>query len=268
MEEIWKDIRDYEGLYQVSNLGNVRSLRYNHTEKIKLLKQGVNKKGYKYVRLFKNGKGKTHIVHRLVAMSFIPNPNNLPIVNHIDECKSNNMVSNLEWCTLVYNNAYGTRNKRISKSLKGKTHSKETKKKMSESRDNKKSILMYDLSGNFIRRFECINDTNEYFDKDCASSNVRMCLKGATKTAYNYIFVYADDDQVAIKDKINKINRNKKPILMFTKDGEFVRRFECVKDTNEYFGKKRADSNVNKCLIGKYKTVYGYIFKYEEEDNK
>lgn len=268
MNEIWKDIPEYEGLYQVSNLGDIKSFNYRGHGEIKILKQSTDKKGYKYVRLFKNGEGKTYKVHRLVAMLFIPNPNNLPIVNHIDECKSNNMVSNLEWCTLVYNNAYGTRNKRISKSLKGKTHSKETKKKMRESRDNKKPILMYDLSGNLIRRFECINDTNEYFNNDNASSNVRWCLKGKGKTAYNYIFVYADDDQGIIKNKINEANRNKKPILMFTKNGEFVRRFECVKDTNEYFGKKRADSNVNKCLIGKYKTVYGYVFKYAEEDNK
>lgn len=120
MDEIWKDIPGYEGKYEVSNLGNVRSLNYNHTGEIKLLKQGTNKKGYKLVNLCKNGKQKCYLIHRLVAMTFIPNPNNLPIINHKDENKVNNNVKNLEWCTIAYNNNYGTRNERTSESHKGK----------------------------------------------------------------------------------------------------------------------------------------------------
>lgn len=152
MIEIWKDILGYEGLYQVSNLGNVRSLNYRRSGKTKLLKQGTDN-GYKRVELSKNGKKKKYWVHRLVAIAFISNPNNYKEVNHKDEDKSNNNVNNLEWCTREYNNNYGTRNKRTSESHKGKILSEEHKKKMSESHKGKykgkdspvsKAILMYD----------------------------------------------------------------------------------------------------------------------------
>ena len=103
------------GLYQLSNLGNVRSLNYNKAKKIQHLKKVViNKRGYLAVGLSKNGIFKIKTVHRLVAETFISNPNNLPQVNHIDKNKLNNSVTNLEWCTNKYNINYGTRKERIS----------------------------------------------------------------------------------------------------------------------------------------------------------
>lgn len=201
MEEIWKDIINYEGKYEVSNLGRVRSLSYNGTGEIKFLKQSTNKRGYKRVGLCKDGKTKHYYVHRLVAMTFIPNPNNYKEVNHKDEKPSNNDVKNLEWCDTKYNNNYGTRGKKISKSLKGKTFNEEYRKKLSEGHKGKnkgkdnpnaKPILMYDREGNFIRRFDCISDTNEYFGKKNAYKNVSSCLRGERPTAYNHIFKYED----------------------------------------------------------------------------
>lgn len=116
-EEIWKDIIGYEGLYQVSSLGRVRSLdRYdsrNHFRNGRMLKLSYNTVGYLSVGLHSNGKAKMYMVHRMVAQAFIPNPNNLPIINHKDENPSNNSVENLEWCTAKYNSNYGTRNDRI-----------------------------------------------------------------------------------------------------------------------------------------------------------
>lgn len=122
--EEWKDIKGYEGLYQVSNLGRVRSLsryvkhRTIYILKGKLLKQRTRGKGYLAVTLCKNSKLKHYYVHRLVAEAFIPNPNNLPQVNHKDENKSNNCVDNLEWCDDKYNTNYGTRNERHSMAIK------------------------------------------------------------------------------------------------------------------------------------------------------
>lgn len=113
MEEIWKDIENYEGLYQVSNLGRVRSLdrvvtnyRGSFIKKGEIKAQSNLSKGYKGVCLCKDGKQKTHKVHRLVAQAFLPNPNNLPQVNHKDEDKTNNRVDNLEWCDNEYNINY------------------------------------------------------------------------------------------------------------------------------------------------------------------
>ena len=96
MKEIYRDIKGYEGLYQVSNLGNVKSLNYNNTNKEKVLQLCAHEKGYLYVGLYKNGKRKSYIVHRLVAETFLNNPDNLPEINHKDENKTNNCVDNLE----------------------------------------------------------------------------------------------------------------------------------------------------------------------------
>ena len=119
MEEIWKDIESYEGLYQISNLGRVKSLGKgkSNNSKERIMKAGKDKKnGYLSVILYKDGKKKYCKVHRLVAFVFLPNPDNLPQVNHIDEDKTNNRVENLEFCDAKYNSNYGTRTQRVSKS--------------------------------------------------------------------------------------------------------------------------------------------------------
>lgn len=134
MIELWKDIKNYEGLYQVSNLGNVKSVdryvyagdnsnhKYQHIKERNLKLSGGDK--YIQVRLCKNGKIKAFLVHRLVAEAFIPNPDNLPCINHKDENPKNNQAENLEWCTYTYNNEYNGRidkcKHKISQTLKGK----------------------------------------------------------------------------------------------------------------------------------------------------
>lgn len=115
--EIYKDIVGYEGLYQVSNLGNVKSLGNNKTRKDKILKPAKHSKGYLIVCLSKQGKHKLHKIHRLVAQAFIQNPNNYQQINHKDENPANNQVNNLEWCDCQYNINYGTRNQRVADSL-------------------------------------------------------------------------------------------------------------------------------------------------------
>ena len=211
-KQIWKEIPNYEGKYQVSNTGKVRSLNYKRTGKTKILKIREDKNGYTVVTLTKNSKKKTYSVHRLVAQAFIPNPNDLPEVNHKDENPANNFYTNLEWCTHEYNINYGTHNEKVSKTLKGKFtgennpfygnhHTEDTKKKMSENHADFKGennpkygkgkpVLMFTLDGEFIRRFECAGDANEYLGKDRNNKNIRICARGKSKTAYGYIWKY------------------------------------------------------------------------------
>lgn len=132
--EIWKDIENFEGLYQISNLGRVRSVdrvvhildpksnrEYNRHFPECIKSTNLDTKGYVMVTLKKDGKTSRYRIHRLVAKAFIPNPNNLPQVNHKDENKENNCMSNLEWCTNDYNGTYGTRILRISEKRRGKS---------------------------------------------------------------------------------------------------------------------------------------------------
>nr|DAJ02249.1 MAG TPA: homing endonuclease [Caudoviricetes sp.]DAM42420.1 MAG TPA: homing endonuclease [Caudoviricetes sp.] len=110
MEEIWKDIKEYEGLYQVSNLGRVKRVTTG-----RILKGSKDRGGYLVVNLSKNNSGSMKKIHRLVAQAFIPNPENKAEINHIDEDKTNNMLSNLDWMTRKENNNHGTRTDRMAK---------------------------------------------------------------------------------------------------------------------------------------------------------
>lgn len=121
MSEIWLPVKGYEGYYEVSNLGRVRGLDRiildkggrHQVKKGVVLKPRPDRQGYITVALSIGRKYKTQLVHRLVAEAFIPNPDNLPQINHKDECKSNNTVDNLEWCTARYNCNYGDRNRKV-----------------------------------------------------------------------------------------------------------------------------------------------------------
>lgn len=118
VEEIWKDVEGFEGLYQVSSLGRVKRLKGKHCKQDRILSQSTLR-GYRHLTLKNDSKQRTVQVHRLVAETFIPNPDNLPTINHRDENPSNNCVENLEWCTQKYNCNYGNRNSKIGeKSIK------------------------------------------------------------------------------------------------------------------------------------------------------
>lgn len=175
MNEIWKDIEGYEGYYQVSNLGNVRSVDrvIISNDGIVRVRKGKAKtlkdhNGYKRVKLNKDGKEKLFLVHRLVAQTFIPNPSNLPCINHKDEVKSNNRIDNLEWCTHRYNRMYGTTEERRRPKLA-------------------KKVYQYTLDGELVNVWpslaECTKDT---FD----NGSVSKACNGKLKTYKGFIFSY------------------------------------------------------------------------------
>lgn len=165
--EVWKDIQDYEGLYQVSNLGQVRSLK---SEKIRILKPRKIKGGYLRVALRKNNMTKDYLVHRLVTKAFVPNPNDFPEVNHKNEVRDCNVATNLEWCTRDYNNNYGNHNKKVAvvQQMSVIAH-----------KDNKEVI------------FDSLKQAGE--ELHICPQNICRCLKGRTKTAKGYSFRYAVD---------------------------------------------------------------------------
>ena len=180
--EIWKDIKDYENLYQGSNWGRVKSLDrwVKDTNgslrfyKGRILKPGTNTCGYLQVSLYKNGKEKIFYVHRLVAEAFIPNPNNLPEVNHRDENKQNNSVENLEWCDRLYNVRYGTGIER-------------QKKKQLNNIKTSKTVVQYTLDGKFIREWK---STAECGRNGYNQRHVSECCKGKIKKHKNFIWKY------------------------------------------------------------------------------
>ena len=181
MEEIWKDIPGYEGKYQVSNLGRIRSLDRiddeNHFRKGQIMKTKLLR-GYVRVPLRDGKKQKDYQVHRLVALAFIPNPDNLPQVNHKDQDPGNNNVDNLEWCDAKYNINYGDRNEKVSKALSGRKNTW-----------CQKPVLCYNLDGNFVCWFESAHAAGKAINT--APTHITACLRGRYKTAGGFIWKYA-----------------------------------------------------------------------------
>ena len=181
--EIWKDIEGYEGLYQVSNRGRVKSLSRKVTNAMfsineHFVKVVDNGNGYKSVSLWKDNKGKHFYVHRLVALAFVPNYNGYKYINHKDEDKSNNDVSNLEWCTAKYNCNYGNHTKKLKKSyiLNG----------------NNRPIDVYDMNGVFLKTFDCSNDV-------CRELNIERrslysVCQGVVKSSKGYRFAFHGEE--------------------------------------------------------------------------
>lgn len=184
--EIWKDVTGYEGIYQVSSFGNVRSLdriiynsgsgKYCNTKGRLLSNNKTNGNGYKIVSLNFNGSSKNQYIHKLVAKSFIDNPNDYPIINHKDENKSNNNISNLEWCTYKYNNNYGTVKQRLSEKLK---NNKKTSKPV---------IAYYKNTNEFYKEFPSISEAARQLN--CAVQNICDALHGKQPTVKGYIWKY------------------------------------------------------------------------------
>lgn len=174
--EIWKDVIGYEGLYRVSNLGRVKSvLRKVKNGSIirrvneKIMTPVFTRGGYLRVTLKNQGKEKTKTIHRLVAESFIPNPCNLPQINHKDENKLNNSTDNLEWCTAKYNSTYGTRISRLANSLS-------------------KPVLQYSLDKKFIKEFPSVKKAA--LSLGVNPSSIYSCVLGIHPSAYGYRWNY------------------------------------------------------------------------------
>ena len=193
--EIWKDIKGYEGLYQVSNLGRIRSFHEYKGTNYRIVSLGKGKIGYLTVCLHLKGKRKTFNVHRLVAETFIKKPIGKDFVNHKDENKQNNKVSNLEWCTRSYNYNYGTCKERAIKNhdyskMKEKINYFELSHKAAIKRMRK--VIQYDLNMRLIKKWNSIKECKEngFNPKD-----ICLCCKNKRHSHKGYIWRYADEVQ-------------------------------------------------------------------------
>ena len=164
--EVWKDIKGFEGHYQVSDKGRVRSLKYG---KERILKPERTHNGYLRVGLLKNRNRKMFMVHRLVGQAFLSNPHNLPQINHKDEDKTNNRVENLEWCDGKYNMNYGTRTQRVTEKVS-------------------KTVLQYTKTGEFVKEWKSTHDIER--NLGYSKGNISSCCTGKLKWIYGFVWSY------------------------------------------------------------------------------
>lgn len=175
MQETWKAVQGYEGLYEVSDLGRVRSLNYLHSGEVKIMKPSKQRKGYLQVNLYKNGIAKKHKVHRLVALAFVEGYDLFKNqVNHINEDKTDNRAVNLEWCDVTYNCNHGTRNKRVAEALTNHPNTSIP-------------VVQLTLDYRFVAKWLSAMEAGR-----CGFGNgyINSCCKHKHKSAYKYRWLY------------------------------------------------------------------------------
>lgn len=248
-KEIWKDIPGYEGLYQVNQWGDIYSL-YTY----KKLKWSLHKDGYKQYNLSKNKKKYIMMAHRAVALAFIPNPDNLPVINHKDENKLNCYVNNLEWASYQYNAVYNDVHVKRGKILA-------------------KQVYQYDLEGNLI----AVHDSTKEAAKFVGSypGNVAMCASGKKYkdkqyiTIKGYIFSYVELTKEEIKNKLQSKNLyrfhwKRKIVQKLTLENVIVAEYESVQIASKENGIN--SSEISRACRGYNKgyNCHGYRWRYIE----
>lgn len=253
MDEIWKDIKGFEGLYQVSNLGRVKGLNRVSLDKRhlpdRILTGSVYSTGYVVVKLRVNGIAKRFSMHRLVAEHFIPNPKNLPIINHKDENKLNNRWDNLEWCTQQYNATYGN----------AKTKALSTFKK-----NHSRTVYQFTLSGEFICQYDSISSAAESTNT-CRSEVCSCCnMEKNVISANGFMWRYADDcPNKRITPYSIKQSSLTQKVAQYSLDGEFINDFNSISEAVRKTGTRH--SSIYACCVGKYRTANGYLWKYKND---
>lgn len=245
--EIWKAIPGYEGYYEVSSIGNVRSLdrviengRMGIFKRGKILKQKPDKDGYLRVSITKDNKRHKTGVHRLVALAFCEKEDGLDCVNHKDENKQNNHYSNLEWCTIKYNNNYNGRQERIAEK-------------------NSYKVQMLDLSGSIVAEFKSAVEAGKTFGNEDGSI-IASCCRGDILTAYGYKWRYADEDKRYNTDRVQAL---KKSVDQYTRDMQYIQTFRSMKEASDATG--LFCQSIGACCRGKINHTGGFVFRFHDK---
>ena len=249
-KEIWKDVVGYEGLYRVSSFGNVYSCRAGRN-----LKPGNHRDGYRFVILTKDKSKKYETVHRLVAEAFIPNPNDLPVVNHKDENPSNNNVKNLEWCTQQYNATYNNVHIKRGMSLS-------------------KNIYAYKSNGDLYGVYSSAKDIAN--DLNMIENNISTVCNSYYRTYGGYILSYKELTKQEVLDRF-KLNAERKwcsdnigefakekfskPLSRYTLDGEYIDSYQSTNEAGRKLG--ISPSQISGVCRGDYKSAHGWVFRYD-----
>lgn len=249
MEEIWKDIENFRGLYQVSNLGRVRSLDRDiiqqgsiHHYKGVVMSPHLSNAGYLMIRLSKNNRKFDFTIHRLVATAFIPNPNNFPCLNHKDENKENNNVNNLEWCSVKYNISYGTATLRRSKKM-GKT------------------VCQYSLDGNLIKTYSSIREAAR--ETGFCASSIGDCTRGNSHQSYGFIWKALDDDIPKLKIIPTFAKNSAIPVVQYDMELNPIKTYPSAHAAYRETGIK--SENISCCCRGEARQAGGFIWKRKGE---
>lgn len=265
MEEIWRPVKDYEGYYEVSNMGNVRSIdrvvergKGFTRRKSKIL---TTRKigGYICVGLTKKGIQKQKRVHRLIAQAFIPNPENKPCIDHINTIKTDNRIENLKWVTYKEN----AQNPITAARCRSNTYTKEVIKKALETKKRNqkkrapKTVYQFDKKGNFIAEYYSGAEASRITGID--HGGIIDACNGKAKTAGGYFWGY-DKDKIEIKEL--PVTGNARKMVVFDKNWNIIKEFGSIADASRFTGK----SITHIIRATKTKTPKGkYGFRYKEQ---
>lgn len=256
-KEIWKPVVGYEGYYEVSSFGNIRSIdrevlysngiKHHYNGKI-LTKMNI--RGYDRVILSRDNKFKHPQIHRLVAQAFIPNPKNLPQVNHKNEDKGDNRVDNLEWCTSEYNINYGKRKSNFSRTIRD--------------RGQCVSIIQLSLKGDILAEYESLSDIpNEIYNR----KNIYQCCKNERLSSKGFLWVFKKDKK-NIKLVVQKYIKHKRktpsyiPIVVYKTDGTLLCKIDSISKAKKQL--HMGDKAIRECCNGTRTSYKNLIIKYAE----